>query len=54
MRVVCTAGALGAIVGWPLGVVGASPPKFEAADEAMLDFGGDVAVGLDESIVDGA
>jgi hypothetical protein len=37
--VVCTTGGLGAIVGWPLGVVSASPSKFETAYQAVLDFG---------------
>ena len=50
MRVVCTARRGGAIVGWSLGVVGALPAVFESANEAVFDFGGDVAVGLDQSI----
>jgi len=50
MRVGCTTGEFGAIVGWALDVIGASPPKFKRAGEAVFDFGGDVAVGLDESV----
>lgn len=50
MRVVCTAGGLRAVVGWPLGVVGALPAEFKPADETELDFGRDVAVGLDQPI----
>jgi hypothetical protein len=31
-------------------VDGAAPAEFEGADEAVFDFGCDVAVGLDESV----
>jgi hypothetical protein len=50
MRVVCIAWRLGAVVGWLWGVVGALPAEFEGADEAVFDFGCDVAVGFDESV----
>lgn len=51
-RVGCTAGWLLASVGWPVGLVGAVPAEFEAADEAVFDFGCDVAVGLDEPVTE--
>jgi hypothetical protein len=38
------------VVGWSGVVVGVLPAVFESADEAVFDFGGDVAVGLDEPI----
>lgn len=31
-------------------MVGAAPAVFESADEPVFDFGGDVAVGLDEPV----
>lgn len=50
MRVVGIAGWFGSVVGWSVGVVGALPAEFESADEAVFDFGCDVAVGFDESV----
>ena len=39
-------------VGWTIWLVGAVPAKLEPADESVLDFRGDVAVGFHEPIAE--
>jgi hypothetical protein len=53
MRVVCSGSVRAALwpgIDWP--ACGLVPAAFERADQGTFDLGGDVAVGLDDSITE--